>query len=163
MIRDKSFITSMTNIEKRAWQAFVGVVKNFLGNRKAGNYMEIVNSLLPSFELLCCNISIKILFLFIHLVKFPVMSMTRRNNASTKTLRFLMWVILENSENQYFYLHDLTSFDCKIYVYLIMLFFCLMWSFCTLFLARKSKLILNILLIFEIYLFQHTRYCIVIK
>ena len=122
MIRDKSFITSMTNIEKRAWLLFVGVVKNFLGNRKASNYMEIVNSLLPSFELHCCNINIKILFLFIHLEKFPVMSLTRRNNDSTKTLRFLMWIILENSENQNFYLHDLTSFDCKVYVCLIILF-----------------------------------------
>ena len=35
MIRDKDFMTSMTSIDKRAWQAFVEVVRNFVGNRKA--------------------------------------------------------------------------------------------------------------------------------
>ena len=46
MSRDKDFLTSLTTIEKRAWQAFVGVVNNFLGNRKSDNYMEKVNKLL---------------------------------------------------------------------------------------------------------------------
>ena len=48
----------MTTIEKRATQAFADVVNNFLGNKKAVNYVEIVKELLLFFELLGCNISI---------------------------------------------------------------------------------------------------------
>ena len=53
-------MASVTSTEKRAWQAFVDVVSNFLGNRKADNYMEIVNELRASFQLHSCNMSIKI-------------------------------------------------------------------------------------------------------
>ena len=51
MIRYKDFMASMTTIEKRAWHAFVEVVNNFLGNRKADNYMKIVTELIASFEM----------------------------------------------------------------------------------------------------------------
>ena len=40
MIRNKDLMRSMITIEKRAWQAFVDVVKYFVRNRKADNYME---------------------------------------------------------------------------------------------------------------------------
>ena len=75
---------------------------------------------------------------------------------------FLIWIILENPENENFYLFGLTSFDCKAYIYLTMLFFCLIWLFCVFFSARKRKLVLNVLLIFQVYLFSHTEHCIVI-
>lgn len=51
MIRYEDFMASMTTIEKRAWHAFVEVVNNFLGNRKADNYMKIVTELIASFEM----------------------------------------------------------------------------------------------------------------
>ena len=70
MIRYKDFMASMTTIEKRAWHAFVDVVNNFLGNRKADNYMKIVTELITSFEMHDGNMSIKIYFLFSHLDKF---------------------------------------------------------------------------------------------
>ena len=60
-----------------------------------------------------------------------------------------MKIILENPENENFYLHEMTSFDCKVYICLIMLFFCLMRSFYTLFSARKKKHVLCI--------FSHTQ------
>ena len=37
LIKDQNFTTSMTAVEKRAWEAFVSVVKNFFGNEKAEN------------------------------------------------------------------------------------------------------------------------------
>ena len=64
-------MASMTAIEERVWQTFVDVVNNFIGNRKADNYMEIVNEPLASFELHGYNMNIKIHFLFSHLNKFP--------------------------------------------------------------------------------------------
>ena len=71
IIRGKEFTRSMTNIEKRAQLAFVEVVNNLLGNKKAENYREVVNEMLSSFEVHGCNMSIKIHFLFSHLDQFP--------------------------------------------------------------------------------------------
>ena len=64
-------MASLTTTEKRAWQAFIDVVNNFLGKRKADNYMKIVNELLAACELHGCNMNMKIHFLFSHLDKFP--------------------------------------------------------------------------------------------
>ena len=61
----------MNSLEKNAWISFVDVIKNFLGNVKAINYVEIVEKMLKSFESLRCNMSIKVHFLFSHLSSFP--------------------------------------------------------------------------------------------
>ena len=71
MIRDKEFSHSMTRTEKRAWLSFVQVVENFLGNKKSENFGEIVHEMLTSYQLLGCNMSIKVHFLFSHLEQFP--------------------------------------------------------------------------------------------
>ena len=71
MINDPNFSGSMNMIEKEAWFAFVDVVKKFLGNNKADDYEEIVERMLKSFQILGCNMSIKIHFLFSHLGEFP--------------------------------------------------------------------------------------------
>ena len=146
MSRDKDYMASMTVIEKWARTAFVDVVNNFLWNRKASSYIEIVNELLASFELHGCNMSVKIHSLISYLDKFP----KNLGNVSDKqqgcfqqdfkVMKELyqgrwdihngwVWIILENPENEIFYLYDLISCDCKVCVCLIMLFSCLMWSF----------------------------------
>lgn len=61
----------MTDVEKNAWGAFVSVVRNFLGNRKSEDYKELVESLMESFHVLGCNMSIKMHFLNSHLEQFP--------------------------------------------------------------------------------------------
>ena len=40
----------MTAVEKRAWEAFVFVVKNFLGNDKVENYKDVVETMLQSYH-----------------------------------------------------------------------------------------------------------------
>ena len=52
--------------QKDAWIAFVDVVRNFLGCRKADSYKELVRWLLRSYQELGCNKSIKIHFQFSH-------------------------------------------------------------------------------------------------
>jgi len=47
------------------------VVKNFLGNYQAKNYIEIVETMLKNFRDLGCNMSIKVHYLHIHLDCFP--------------------------------------------------------------------------------------------
>ena len=61
----------MNSLEKNAWISFADVIKNFLGNVKAINYVEIVEIMLKSFESLRCNMSVKVHFLFSHLSSFP--------------------------------------------------------------------------------------------
>ena len=41
LINDSEFVKSMTELEFSAWNSFVLIVKNFLGNFKAENYKEL--------------------------------------------------------------------------------------------------------------------------
>ena len=70
LMRDLHFTSSMNDVEKRAWNSFVAVVKNFLGNKKAENYKDLIQTLLKNFHRLGCNMSIKVHFLNSHLDKF---------------------------------------------------------------------------------------------
>jgi len=71
LIRDAEFEKSMNKVEQKAWNAFVLVVKNFLGNNKASNYAELVNNMVTAFQKLGCNMSIKLHYLFSHMDRFP--------------------------------------------------------------------------------------------
>lgn len=71
LINSKDFSSSMNDVEKRAWNSFVALVKGFLGNEKAKDYKDLVETLLGSFQQLGCNMSIKVHFLMSHLDEFP--------------------------------------------------------------------------------------------
>ncbi|CAM1301858.1 Uncharacterised protein r2_g1166 [Pycnogonum litorale] len=71
LIRNPEFENSMNEVELEAWKAFVLVVKNFLGNNKAGNYTELVTNMLTAFRNLGCNMSIKMHYLESHMDRFP--------------------------------------------------------------------------------------------
>jgi hypothetical protein len=65
------FSASMNVVEASSWQSYVAVVKNFLGNHRAGNYEELVKNMLSHYKNLGCNMSIKVHFLHSHLSRFP--------------------------------------------------------------------------------------------
>jgi hypothetical protein len=71
LINDPHFITSMKEIESCAWSSFVLVVKNFLGNKKAHNYTQIVEDMLFHYNRLGCNMSVNVYYLHSHLDLFP--------------------------------------------------------------------------------------------
>ncbi|GBP21209.1 hypothetical protein EVAR_84332_1 [Eumeta japonica] len=71
LMKDTDFIKVMTVPESDAWESFVLVVENFLGNQKAPNYEEIVQNMLTNFQTLGANMSIKLHYLHNHLDKFP--------------------------------------------------------------------------------------------
>ena len=71
LIKDVNFPLSMTEVGKDAWDAFVKVIQNFLGNERAHNYIELVNDLLDKLHKLNINMSIKVHFVFNHLDTFP--------------------------------------------------------------------------------------------
>ena len=61
----------MTVVEARASNAFSTVVYNFPGNKKADNYIELVEELLVSLQDLGCKMGIKVHYLHSHLSEFP--------------------------------------------------------------------------------------------
>jgi hypothetical protein len=69
---DYSFIDTMTEIEKNAWNAFKEIVKKFLGNIKDPLYKEIVRNMLDNFKLLGCKMSLKLNFLASYLAYFAL-------------------------------------------------------------------------------------------
>ena len=70
-MRDQKFCDSMNEVELAAWLSFVDVIKNFLWNYRANNYIEIVNNMLGNFMILGMNMSIKVHFLHSHMDQFP--------------------------------------------------------------------------------------------
>ena len=71
LIKDDQFLTSMNQLEANAWTSFVSVTKNFLGNHRVENYVELVYKMLGNFKQLYVNISIKVHFLYSQLDNFP--------------------------------------------------------------------------------------------
>ena len=71
LIRDPEFENSMNEVELEAWKAFVLAVKNFLGNNKARNNIELVNNKLTAFRNLGGNMSVKMHYRFSHMDRFP--------------------------------------------------------------------------------------------
>ena len=67
---DPGFVESMTIVESATWTSFSQVIKNFLGNTTAGNYLELVEDMLFNFQNLGVKMSIKVHYLFCHLDKF---------------------------------------------------------------------------------------------
>ncbi|GBL92371.1 hypothetical protein AVEN_174670-1 [Araneus ventricosus] len=61
----------MNKAERKAWTSFASVVGNFLGKRKAENYVELVNEMLNSLNSFGCNMSIKVHYLHSHSDRFP--------------------------------------------------------------------------------------------
>jgi hypothetical protein len=71
LINDPHFITSINEIESCAWSSFVLVVKNFLGNKKADNYTQLVEDMLFHSSRLGYNMSVNVHYLHSHLYRFP--------------------------------------------------------------------------------------------
>jgi hypothetical protein len=71
LIRDKDFPSKLRPLELKAWESFVQVVQNFLGNHKAQNFDELIDDMLKSYKRMGCRMSLKIHFLHSHLDFFP--------------------------------------------------------------------------------------------
>ena len=64
---DLGFHCTLSETEKAAWNALKSVCTNFLGNHKAENYREIVSEMFKFFQVMKCNMSLKLHFLDSHL------------------------------------------------------------------------------------------------
>ena len=59
LAKDPQFLSTMTDVEKKAWLSFVKVVSKFLGNTKDPDYQNIVENMLACFQALGCRLSLK--------------------------------------------------------------------------------------------------------
>ena len=66
-----AFEVTMNHVGQEAWNCFVQVVMNFLGNTKVENYEDLVANMLVAFKNLGCNMSIKMHYLYSHMDRFP--------------------------------------------------------------------------------------------
>jgi hypothetical protein len=71
LMRDTVFTSKLNQLELSAWEAFKNVVQNFLGNKKADNYVELVADMLEAYRKMGCRMSLKMHFLHSHLSFFP--------------------------------------------------------------------------------------------
>lgn len=71
MLKDSKFEKFLKPIEKRAWVCFKDVASNFLGNKKAKNYVQLVEKMIKSYEKMGCLMNLKIHLLDSHLGSFP--------------------------------------------------------------------------------------------
>ena len=68
---DPEFKTKLNPLEFAAWEAFVLVVQNFLGNHGAEQDAELVDNMLKAYQRMGCRMSLKMHFLHSHLDFFP--------------------------------------------------------------------------------------------
>lgn len=71
IVNDEGFVKTLNPLEKSAWESFVKVSRDFLGNRRAENYREIVADMLRNYRALGARMSLKIHFFHSHLDFFP--------------------------------------------------------------------------------------------
>ena len=92
LMQDAAFRTKLNPFELAAWDAFVVVVENFLGNKRAENYPEQVNNMLTSYEQMGCRMSLKMNFLHSHLYFFSPIWVTSATNMVKDFIKtFLKW------------------------------------------------------------------------
>ena len=71
LVKDPAFDQVLEGKEKEAWEAFKGVVRGFLGNKRDDNHTHLVTVLLQKYHNLGCKMSLKIHFLHSHLHFVP--------------------------------------------------------------------------------------------
>ena len=67
LICDKKFDANLNSKEKAGWDQFCLIVKNFLGNYKSPNYVQMVTNFLQGYQELGAGMSLKIHFLHSYL------------------------------------------------------------------------------------------------
>ena len=77
VIHDFAFERKLCQKELGAWKLFVKVVNEFLSSKKEENYKTLVEELLRSYQLMGCQVSLKIHFLISH-INFFLENLSKR-------------------------------------------------------------------------------------
>ncbi|XP_073526806.1 uncharacterized protein [Phyllobates terribilis] len=70
IIECDEFAKLLNRTEKTAWNSFIAVVHRFLGNHKDENYMQLIQTLIKSYAIIGCRMSLKVHIIDAHLDKF---------------------------------------------------------------------------------------------
>ena len=71
LMQNQTFTARMTAAERAAWCSHVSVIREFRGNTKASDYWNLVHVMFQNFQALGARMSIKLYYLFSHLVYSP--------------------------------------------------------------------------------------------
>lgn len=71
LITDEEFTYKLDLEEMEAWEATKNVINDFLGNKRASNYKQIVKRMVETYQKMNVHMSLKIHFLANHLDFFP--------------------------------------------------------------------------------------------
>jgi hypothetical protein len=71
LVHDSNFCKTLKALELQAWNAFVSVIENFLGNHRSDRYVDLVEQMIEAFRRMGCRMSLKVHFLHSHLNFFP--------------------------------------------------------------------------------------------
>ena len=71
LMGDKKFDANLTSKEKAGWDQICLIVKNFLGNYKSPNYVQMITNFLQAYQELEARMSLKIHFLHSYLIFSP--------------------------------------------------------------------------------------------
>ena len=72
LMGDEKLDANLNSKEKAGWDQFCLIVKNFLGNYKSPNYVQMVTNFLQAYQILGARMSLKAHFLRSHLDFFPL-------------------------------------------------------------------------------------------
>lgn len=70
-MKSKEFMDSLDPIDRIAWEATINVIVNFLGNKRAQNYKDLVEGMIEAYKNMGVHMSLKIHFFADHLDFFP--------------------------------------------------------------------------------------------
>lgn len=70
IMKSDDFTNLLNAYEKQAWESLKAVVDGFLGNNRADNYEELIETMLVSFKSMGCRMSLKLHMLHSHLDQF---------------------------------------------------------------------------------------------
>jgi hypothetical protein len=62
IMQDADFHSSLSDIEKKTWNAFKSASSDVGVNHKAKNYKKIISEMLKCFQVMKCNMSLKLHF-----------------------------------------------------------------------------------------------------
>ena len=92
IIKDDEFVNSMNDLELRVWTSFGDELKNFLDDRRAEIYKELVEKLLKSLQDIIANMSIKVHILHSHQDNYfrIVNTVSMSKTVPFQTIRFII-------------------------------------------------------------------------
>ncbi|XP_076314715.1 uncharacterized protein LOC143227057 [Tachypleus tridentatus] len=73
ILEHTEYPNKLSRKKEKAWGSFVAVVRGFLGNHKAENYVELIETLVKNYGKMGCRMSLKVHILDTHLDKFKNM------------------------------------------------------------------------------------------